>query len=494
MQRNELGFSNLRFSNSKFSKNGNKNVPYFALTLISAALLAGCSVSKNENLPEISQANDYAFKQSLSAAETMAWPTQDWWYRYQDPQLNQLINDAFTGAPSLKMAEARLKNAQGIAEQAGASRSVNVGLAASASETKVSYQYQAATPPRGWNDYGTLTLNFQYDFDFWGKNRASVAAATSELAAAEAEAVSARLMLATAVSNAYAELSRLYANKHTVETALDIRHKTVELLTKRYENGLETLGSVNQAKAIAANVEAEMLGINESIALQKNALAALVGQGPDRALTISEPNIQLDTRYGLPQDAGVGLLGHRADITAARWRAEAAAERVGIAEAMYYPDLSISAFIGYQAFGLNDLFESGNDAGSIGPALYLPLFTGGRLDGQLTSAEARYEEAVSGYNATLTQALHEVADVVTSTQALDARIAKTQEAVDAAEQALKIASNRYQGGLATYLDVLVAEESLLNNQRALVNLQSRAFSLDLALIHALGGGFQTTES
>ena len=104
------------------------------------------------------------------------------------------------------------------------------------------------------------------------------------------------------------------------------------------------------------------------------------------------------------------------------------------------------------------------------------MFTGGRLDGQLTSAEARYEEAVSGYNATLTQALHEVADVVTSTQALDARIAKTQEAVDAAEQALKIASNRYQGGLATYLDVLVAEESLLNNQRALVNLQSRAFS------------------
>jgi NodT family efflux transporter outer membrane factor (OMF) lipoprotein len=369
-----------------------------------------------------------------------------------------------------------------------------VGLAASASETKVSYQYQAATPPRGWNDYGTLTLNFQYDFDFWGKNRASVAAATSELAAAEAEAVSARLMLATAVSNAYAELSRLYANKHTVETALDIRHKTVELLTKRYENGLETLGSVNQAKAIAANVEAEMLGINESIALQKNALAALVGQGPDKALTISEPSIQLDARYGLPQDAGVGLLGHRADITAARWRAEAAAQRVGIAQAMYYPDLSISAFIGYQAFGLNDLFESGNDAGSIGPALYLPLFTGGRLDGQLTSAEARYEEAVSGYNATLTQALHEVADVVTSTQALDARIAKTQEAVDAAEQALKIASNRYQGSLATYLDVLVAEESLLNNQRALVNLQSRAFSLDLALIHALGGGFQTTES
>lgn len=112
----------------------------------------------------------------------------------------------------------------------------------------------------------------------------------------------------------------------------------------------------------------------------------------------------------------------------------------------------------------------------------------------MTSAEARYQEAVAQYNGTLVQALHEIADVVTSSQALQARINKTEQAVQQAEQALHIATNRYQGGLATYLDVLVAEESLLNNQRALVNLQSRAFSLDLALIHALGGGFETTES
>lgn len=202
----------------------------------------------------------------------------------------------------------------------------------------------------------------------------------------------------------------------------------------------------------------------------------------------------MTSRYGLPSEAGVGLLGHRADITAARWRAEAAAQQVGIAQAQFYPDVTLSAFIGYQAFGLDHLFDSGNDAGAIGPAIYLPLFTGGRLEGQLTSAEARYQEAVAQYNGTLVQALHEVADVVTSSQALQARINKTEQAVQQAEQALHIATNRYQGGLATYLDVLVAEESLLNNQRALVNLQSRAFSLDLALIHALGGGFETTES
>ncbi|RNE68586.1 multidrug efflux MFS transporter outer membrane subunit VceC [Vibrio cholerae] len=472
-----------------------KAAPYFTASLLSAFVLTGCSVPDHyPDLATMWEANELSSTNTFSHQAEMDWPSANWWQRYQDAQLNHLIEEALQHSPSLEMAMARLKGAQGFARQAGAIRSFDLGLAASATESKVSERYQSATPPDGWNDYGTLTLNFQYDFDFWGKNRAAVVAATSELAAAEAESMAARLMISTSIANAYAELARLYANQETVHAALQVRNKTVELLEKRYANGLETLGSVSQAKAVAASVEAELLGIQESIQLQKNALAALVGQGPDRAASIEEPHITLTSRYGLPSEAGVGLLGHRADITAARWRAEAAVQQVGIAQAQFYPDVTLSAFIGYQAFGLDHLFDSGNDAGAIGPAIYLPLFTGGRLEGQLTSAEARYQEAVAQYNGTLVQALHEVADVVTSSQALQARINKTEQAVQQAEQALHIATNRYQGGLATYLDVLVAEESLLNNQRALVNLQSRAFSLDLALIHALGGGFETTES
>ncbi|NAW70484.1 efflux transporter outer membrane subunit [Vibrio sp. V27_P1S3P104] len=472
-----------------------QSVSYFSMSILSAALLFGCaSPDLDQDLAKMKSAQEWNTEQTFTDHTSIEWPTDTWWERYQDTQLNQLIREAFEYSPTLQMAKARLDNARGIAEQAGAARSLDVGLAASASESKVSYQYQSYSPPHGWNDYGSLTLNFQYDFDFWGKNRASIAAATSDLAAAEVESVSAHLMLATSIANAYAELARLYANQTTVVAALGVREKTVELLQKRYDNGLETLGAVSQAKSIAASVDAELLALNESIELQKNALAALVGQGPDRARAIYAPTITLNARFGLPADASIGLLGHRTDVVAARWRAEAAAERVGIAQAMFYPDVSFSAFIGYQAFGLDNVFNSGNDAGGIGPAIYLPLFTGGRLEGQLTSAQARYQESVSLYNATLNQALHDVADVLTSTQALDERIAKTQQAVIQAERAHYIANNRYQGGLATYLDVLVAEETLLNNQRALVNLQSRAFSLDLALIHALGGGFSHSHS
>ena len=466
----------------------------FSLLPISVLVLSACAQAPDQNLAAPKQAAAYASANSFEVGNKVSWPENKWWLRYNDAQLNALVDEAIHDSPSLKAAAARLKSAEGLAQQAGASRYIQAGMALSASESKVSYQYQAYAPPKNWNDYGSATLNFSYDFDFWGKNKAAVAAATSDFAAAQAESATANLMISTSLVQSYAELARLYANRDTAVTALDIRKKTVSLLQQRFSNGLETQGAVRQAEALRANAEAELLSIDESIALQKNALAALLGKGPDRGLSIARPGVKLQQSFGLPKEAGVGLLGHRPDVTASRWRAESAAKRIGIAKAQFYPDVSLSAFIGYQAFGLDNLTRSGNNAGSIGPALYLPLFTGGRLQGQLTTAEASYEEAVANYNNTVTQAFHDVADVVTSSKALTARLQKTQEAVDAAQGAYQIANNRYRGGLATYLDVLTAEDALLGSQRALVNLQSRSFSLDVALVHALGGGYQAPRS
>jgi NodT family efflux transporter outer membrane factor (OMF) lipoprotein len=467
-----------------------RKIKICALAIASIILLGGCTTPANYQAKSLQEASEFHYSQAFKELQEINWPNDTWWTRYQDSQLNHLVAEAIHDSPTMQMAQARLKNAQGVAVQVGALSKVQVGASADASLTKVSYAYQAYMAPENWNDYGSVTLNFSYDFDFWGKNRAAIDASVSQLAAAQAEEAATKLMLSTSVANAYAELARLFANQDTVKAALSVRKQTVALLTQRYDSGLETKGAVSRAQSAAASVEAELLAVNESIALQKNALAAWLGKGPDRGLTIQRPTIVLSNQFGLPSDAGIGLLGHRPDVTAARWRAQASASRITNAQAQFYPDVRLSAFVGYQAFGLDNLFNEGNDAGSVGPAIYLPLFSGGRLEGQLTSAEANYEEAVSGYNATLTQALHEIADVVTSTNALDARIDKTQQAVAAAREAHQIASNRYKGGLATYLEVLTAEDALLNNERALVNLESRAFSLDLALVHALGGGYE----
>mgnify|MGYP002412611501 FL=1 len=466
----------------------------FVIIPVAALVISACAQAPDHLLSQMKKADDFSSSQSLNSQNKVSWPDNKWWLRYHDQQLNQLMDEALQDSPSLQAAEARLRNMAGVAEQIGAIRSIQVGASASASETKVSYAYQAYMPPHNWNDYGSVTANFSYDFDFWGKNKASVAAATSDFAAAEAETAAARLMISTSLAQAYAELARLHLNKEMAQTAVAIRTKTVELMTNRFNNGLETQGAVKQMQALQANAEAELLAVDESIQLQKNAIAALLGKGPDRGLSIQRPSVQLSDSFGLPENTGINILGHRPDVTAARWRAESAAKRIHVAKAQYYPDVSISGFIGYQAFGLNNLTRTGNDAGSIGPAIYLPLFTGGRLSGQLTSAEATYEEAVANYNSTVTQALHDVADVMTSSKALKARLEKTEEAYQDAKAAYQIADNRYRGGLATYLDVLTAEDAMLNTQRALVNLQSRSFSLDVSLIHALGGGFDASKS
>ena len=466
----------------------------FVIIPVAALVISACAQAPDHLLSQMKKADDFSSSQSLNSQNKVSWPDNKWWLRYHDQQLNQLMDEALQDSPSLQAAEARLRNMAGVAEQIGAIRSIQVGASASASETKVSYAYQAYMPPHNWNDYGSVTANFSYDFDFWGKNKASVTAATSDFAAAEAETAAARLMISTSLAQAYAELARLHLNKETAQTAVAIRTKTVELMTNRFNNGLETQGAVKQMQALQANAEAELLAVDESIQLQKNAIAALLGKGPDRGLSIQRPSVQLSDSFGLPENTGINILGHRPDVTAARWRAESAAKRIHVAKAQYYPDVSISGFIGYQAFGLNNLTRTGNDAGSIGPAIYLPLFTGGRLSGQLTSAEATYEEAVANYNSTVTQALHDVADVMTSSKALKARLEKTENAYQDAKAAYQIADNRYRGGLATYLDVLTAEDAMLNTQRALVNLQSRSFSLDVSLIQALGGGFDASKS
>jgi len=462
--------------------------------LLTTTLLVGCSIPHQYEKAPLQAAEELGSGQAFHEITEMNWPADTWWQRYKDPQLQSLIEEALKDSPSMDAAEARFKSAQGMVRQAGALEKVQVGAALDASMTKVSYQYQAYMAPKNWNDYGSMLLDFSYEFDFWGKNRAIVAAATSRMAAMAAEKAAAGIILSTGVANGYAELARLYANKDTVEAALEVRRKTVDQLDRRYRNGLETKGAVSQAQAAAAGVEAELLALQEAIKLQKNGLAALLGKGPDRGAVIARPTIKLSQKFGLPADVGVGLLGHRPDVSAARWRAEAASRQIDAARAQFYPNVSLSAFIGLQAFGIADLFESGNDAGSVGPAIYLPIFSGGRLEGQLSAAEAGYELAVGEYNETLVQAIRQVADAVTSLQALDDRIAKTREAVAAARDAHQIASNRYEGGLARYLDVLTAEDALLNNERALVNLESRAFSLDLALVYALGGGYTTKNS
>jgi NodT family efflux transporter outer membrane factor (OMF) lipoprotein len=343
--------------------------------------------------------------------------------------------------------------------------------------------------PQGYNDYGRATLDFSWELDFWGKNRAAVAAAVSDARAAEADAAEARLMLSTNVAAAYADLARLYAERDVAARAMAVQGETSQLVRSRVANGLDTLAEQRQAEAEPLQAKADLAAIDEQIALTRNRLAALVGAGPDRGLALARPSAAALKPLGLPSEIAANLVGRRPDVTAARWRAEAAAERIHEARAAFFPDVNLAAFIGVQSLFLNKLTASGSDIGSVGPAVSLPIFNGGRLRAGYRGAEADRDAAVASYDAAVTEAFRQVADVVASSKALSAQLADSRAALAASEDAYRIAKLRSQGGLATYPTVLLAEQGVLRRRRTVADLDARALALDVQLVRALGGGF-----
>jgi len=462
------------------------------LSVAASALALNACASLPPAAPErVAKAPEAYETARTLAAPTADWPADAWWTAYGDAQLNALEEEGLKGSPTLGAAEARLRRAQSLIGQAKSAGLPQVSLGASAAESKQSYNagIPPAFVPQGYNDIGRLALDFSWELDFWGRNRAAVAAATSEAKAAQADAAQARLTLSTAIAATYAELSRLYAQRDVADQAVRLRQRTSDLVSKRVANGLDTRAESEQAAAGPPASKAELSAIDEQIALTRNALAALVGAGPDRGLEIARPATAAVKPFGLPANLPANLIGRRPDVVAARWRAEAATSRIRQAKAAFYPDINLSGFIGAQSLYLDKLFSSGSDIGQVGPALRLPIFEGGRLRAGLRGAEADRDAAVASYDGALVQALREVADVTASEKALAARLADARAALTANENAYRVARLRYEGQLSTYQSVLLAEQSVLAQRRIVADLESRAFALDIALVRALGGGF-----
>jgi len=436
--------------------------------------------------------------QATAHAPQAEWPQDQWWQRYGDSQLNSLIAEALQSAPDMAAAMARVQQAQALL---GVSQSATVPqLSASASVAGDKYSYNYLTPSsmvqRGLNDTGRVALDLRWSLDLWGKYRAAVAAALGDVQARQADAAQARLVLASSVAAAYADLVRMQVLEQTLTQSLQVRSTTASLFAERFEYGLENQGSVQSAAARQAAARAELLQAQEQLALQRHHIAVLMGAAPDRGAAIQIPAATLhqpwQQQWALPGNLPANLLGRRPDVVAARLQAQALESRVAAKQAEFYPDVNLSAFIGVQSLGLDMLTKGGSSIASVGPAISLPIFNGGRLRSELGAARAQYDEAVALYRNTLNRALQEVADNAVSQRALQQQLQAMEQAVQAATEAHRVARNRYEGGLATHLDVLSAEDQLLVSVRQLVDVQARALSLDIALHRALGGGWQAT--
>jgi len=296
-------------------------------------------------------------------------------------------------------------------------------------------------------------------------------------------------VLSVAITAAYAELGRHYRERDNAAAMLANRRATRDLVAQRQRNGLDNLASLRSADAEVALAEQDLAAVDENIGLRRNQLAALVGAGPDRGQTITRPPLAPSTPAWVPEGVTTDLLGRRPDIVAARERVEAAASRVKVARAGFFPSINLRALIGFQSLGLGNLVDSGSLFGSAGPAISLPIFQGGALKAQYGSAWAAYDEAVANYNQTVITAYQQVADAVTQRDAADKRLGAARTALTASEDALGLARKRYEAGLASYLDVLASERGVQDLRLAVIGLETYERGATLAMIRALGGGF-----
>ena len=456
------------------------------------AALAGCVDRGGWHAAAQVPPQQLAAGHSLAAAtvDTAAWPADGWWHAYGDPQLDQLVDEALAGSPSLTVAQARLRAAQAQALATGALKLPNVALDAQLDRQR--YPENGLYPPPYAGNYyndGRVAFDLSYDIDFWGRNRALLAAARSGVDAAEADRAAARLALAVSVVRAYVQLDLWYALLDVANGQLKQQASIMDLTQQRVDAGLENVARVKQTEGNLALTRAGIAAAQGSIDLARDQLAALVAAGPDRGLTLARPHLLAPATLALPSTLPADLLGRRPDVAAARAQVQGAAQGVKAAEADFYPNVNLAAFAGLQSIGLDKLFEGSATIVGVSPALSLPVFNRRQLRGQLEARQAQYDASVGQYNQTLVDAVHDVADVVANWRALERETAEQQTALAAAQRAYDLTTERYRAGLDNYLTVLSTENQLLLAQAVGAELAAQRLTFSVSLVRALGGGY-----
>ena len=463
----------------------------YAPLLLAAAIAAGCA-STGGLAPQGRplDANGLQAQRSLAAVafSEADFPRQDWWTALGDPQLDTLVAEALRGTPSLQAADARVRQAQAQAGLADVARKPD--LSASAQLTSVQLPETLAPAPLGGelNTSGVLMLNFKWAPDLWGGQQAQYEAAVGQLRATKVDAQAARLMLSSNIARTYIALAQAHDAHDVAEREARRSSGLLDLGRQRVKAGLDNQMQLRQAESGIAAAQQQSQAAQQQIDALRNALAALLGQGPDRGLAIIRPALLAAAAPALPSVMPSELLGHRPDVVAARWRVEAASRGIDATKASFKPSVNLSAIVGLAAPGLSELFSSDALLGFGGPALSLPIFDGEHLRANLAKSDADYDLAVANYNQSLVAALHEVADAVQAARSLDAQVASATQARDAAAKAFELASARYKAGLGTQLDVLAAQRPLLQLDQQLATLRAQRYLAAIDLDRALGGG------
>jgi NodT family efflux transporter outer membrane factor (OMF) lipoprotein len=457
-----------------------------ALVLGIATALSGC-VTPPKTEPQVQPIADANVGLGTSAAPAVA---ERWWEQYGDPQFDQLVTTALDRNPNLQQTLARLRAAQSQVELATAQRTPGVSLNGAEQRARWPEQY-IYPPPFGGGTYwsGQLLVNLSWDLDFWGKQAALIDSAKATVEAARLDSAAAQLATTVALSQTYLDLNRAIALADIAQQSLVQRQRILDITRKRIDAGLDTNVELREAESAVPQAELARLQAEAAREVAVHRLAALIGEGADAYERIGKPTLNLEAALSIPTDLPADLLGRRPDILAARARVESATAERTAARAAFYPNVNLSAFAGFQAIGLDNLFKAENRTYGVGPAISLPLFESHRLKSQFNAATAMQDEAVSSYNGTVISAVQQVADQLSQVNYSARQLQQARATLASAEEAYRLAQKRYEAGLANYLSVLTTETQVLNARTTYVDILHQQALARVSLLLAVGGNF-----
>ncbi len=450
--------------------------------------LAGCTtVGPDYQRPEIELPAEYPSPSETNEAVVPA----EWWKLYSDPTLDELVASARTKNADIRLAAARVREAEAVLREAGAAFYPDVAGGYSATRSKVSTR---TTPPPQANaplerSQHSLTASTSFELDFWGRLARAGEAAQANLLASRFSQEVVALTLAGATAQAYFALRSLDAQIAVLEKSLEVRRDSLAIARARLEAGLASELDVHQAQGALADALVQRREAVRQRAAVERQLGQLSGRLDLRLAAADLFALPLPPvpPPGLPS----ALLERRPDIRSAEQSLAASNAQIGVARAALFPTISLTASLGAQSAELSNLLSSGAGIWSLGLGLAAPIFDAGRREARVEQAEARREQALASYQRSIETAFREVADALVNVEETSGAESELEARLRAARAALELSSLRYESGYSPYLEVLDAQRTANDAELAFVrNRQARlAFSVDL--MKALGGGWNS---
>jgi NodT family efflux transporter outer membrane factor (OMF) lipoprotein len=456
-----------------------------------AVTLAGCMVGPDYVRP--SAPESATFKEA--AGWKVAQPRDDaprgpWWEPFADPELNRLASQVEVDNQTVAAAAARVREAQAATQASRAQLFPTVTGNAAAVRTSRGSAAGGSAGGSVTNSYNAA-LDLNWELDLWGKIRRGIEASDATAQASTADLAAATLSLQSVLAQDYLLLRVQDAEIDLLRETVSAYERSLTLTQNQYNAGVVARGDVAQAEAQLAATRAQLLDATVQRAQLEHAVAVLVGKPPSELAIMPKPLTAVFPQ--IPVSLPSELLERRPDIAAAERRTASANAQIGVAQAAFFPSLTLGATGGVQSSVLGDLLSLPARYWSIGPLLAQTLFDAGLRKAQKAQAVAVWDETVANYRATVLTAFQEVEDNLAALSILEREAAMQADAVKAAREALAIAINQYRAGTANYLAVVVLQTAALNSERTALSILGRRLTASVGLIKALGGSWSATQ-